>query len=297
LKSTILILLFLINLFNCKQKEVLTIAGSETMHETVLVLSNEFQKDIGGTIIDLRGGGSKLGIEALEAGMIDIAMVSRDLNQEEKDKLNLSNNLEEIVIGYDGAAIVVHPDNPISKIDLETASKIFRGEIQSWKEIGGDDIEIIPLVRNQNSGTAFFFKEHVVKMKDLGAQKFNSEYDYSSKAITLENPNEIISKMKDDKRTISYIGMGQANQKTSGVKLLEFARKPENEYISPNIENVMNRKYRLARRLSLVYRNTNKKSIDQFITYVTGEKGQSLVLKSGYLRSTLPEVEVKSTNK
>jgi phosphate transport system substrate-binding protein len=127
--KTILVILVLSSIFSCKKKEPITLAGSETMHEMVLLVSNEFAKEYSEYIPDVRGGGSKIGITALMAGITDIAMVSRDLKPDELLDLNKDSNLEEIIIGYDGAAIVVHSTNPIQKINLELASDIFTGKI------------------------------------------------------------------------------------------------------------------------------------------------------------------------
>jgi len=287
-------LITLIAFTNCKKKEPFILAGSETMHEMILLLTNEFSKQNPQFLPDVRGGGSKLGIEALEADITDIALVSRNLKPEEKVLLNAKKNLEEVVIAYDGAAIVVHPANPLTQIDLETASKIFSGQISNWKEVGGDDLPIKVIIRNKFSGTGLFFKEHVVQKKDLGEELFNPNNEYSPNSIIVDDNTELINRVSGDMSSISYIGMGFVKNNKEKLKALEYAKRSNDEYIEPNIQNMINRKYRLARGLYLVYKNQNKKSVDEFVSFATGEKGQKLILKSGYLRSTLEEVEVKA---
>ena len=296
-RSITFFLLFTLSILtftNCKKKEPFSLAGSETMHEMILLLTNEFSKQNPDYLPDVRGGGSKLGIEALEAGITDIALVSRNLKPEEKVLLNAKKNLEEVVIAYDGAAIVVHPTNPISQIDLETASKIFSGQISNWKEVGGDDLPIKVIIRNKFSGTGLFFKEHVVQKKDLGEEAYTPEIDYSSNSIIVDDNIELVNRVSGDPASISYIGMGYAQNSKDKLKALSYAKRSTDEFIEPNIQNMVNRKYRLARGLYLVYKNQNKKSVDEFVSFATGEKGQKLILKSGYLRSTLEEVEVKA---
>jgi phosphate transport system substrate-binding protein len=288
------VILISLNLSYCKAKEPLSLAGSETMHEMILLLTNEFQKQNVNYLTDVRGGGSKLGIDALMGGIIDIAMVSRVLNPQEKETLNQNNNLEEIVIAYDGAAIIVHPDNPINSIDLQTLSDIFTGKIKNWKEIGGDDIPIETVIRNNNSGTGLFFKEHVVQKKDLGENFFDPNATYTSSAIVVDDNIELANKVAGLRGSISYIGMGSAANSGSKIKIIMYSRKKDDEPVAPTITNLINRKYRLARGLYLVYKNENKKAVDEFVTFATGEVGQKIILKSGYLRSTLEEVEVKA---
>ncbi len=48
-------------------------------------------------------------------------------------------------LGITPLAILVHPDNPLDNISLETARKIFQGDISSWKEINGSDTSIQPI--------------------------------------------------------------------------------------------------------------------------------------------------------
>ncbi|NBU97643.1 MAG: hypothetical protein EBS19_05400, partial [Spirochaetia bacterium] len=91
------VIFIFLNISFCKAKEPLSLAGSETMHEMILLLTNEFQKQNQNYLTDVRGGGSKLGIDALIGGIVDIAMVSRVLKPEEKESLNQDKNLEEIV--------------------------------------------------------------------------------------------------------------------------------------------------------------------------------------------------------
>ena len=288
------VIFIFLNISFCKAKEPLSLAGSETMHEMILLLTNEFQKQNQNYLTDVRGGGSKLGIDALIGGIVDIAMVSRVLKPEEKESLNQDKNLEEIVIAYDGAAIIVHPDNPINSIDLLTLSDIFTGKIKNWKELGGDDIPIETVIRNNFSGTGLFFKEHVVQKQDLGDSFFDPSATYTSSAIVVDDNIELANKVAGLRGSISYIGMGSAASSGSKIKIIAYSRKKEDEPVAPTIQNLINRKYRLARGLYLVYKNENKKAVDEFVTFATGEVGQKIILKSGYLRSTLEEVEVKA---
>lgn len=294
LKTTRISLLPLLILFfsSCVKKETLSLAGSETMHEMVLQLTNQFMKENSSYIVDVRGGGSQLGIDALEAGIVDIALVSRPLLPTEKDTLNSSNNLEEIVVAYDGAAIIVHPDNPMEEIDLDTASRIFSGKVSTWKEINGVDESIETVIRNKNSGTGMYFKEHVVRKKDLGVSFYDNSIEFSPTSIVVEDNLELIKKIASSPGGISYVGMGYANESNGRIKVLKYKKKKEDEAFLPTISNLISRKYKIARGLYLVYKSNNKKSIDDFISFATGERGQKLIIKSGYLRSSLDEVEV-----
>ena len=72
-------------------------------------------------------------------------------------------------------------------------------------------------------------------------------------------------------------------------------RTKEEEAILPTIENIIQRKYKLSRALKIFYKTDRAGTkVDPFIKYILSESGQKGVLHSGYLRSTLPEVEVNA---
>lgn len=278
---------------SCKEKQPLVLSGSETMHEMMIQVSHEFEKE-NPYLVTVNGGGSQKGIDDLKAKLTDIALVSRELKEDERQILDRENNLEQVIVAYDGAAIVVNPENKVSEITLEQTSDIFSGKIKNWKEVNGEDLPIEVIIRNDKSGTAAFFKEHVLQKKDLGASQFNSSIEYSKDAIQIKDNYELIEKVTTKKGSISYIGMGWVNNSKGKIKALSYGRTADAEKIAPSVENIIKRKYRLARGLYLVYKNIGgKQGISDFVSFVTSEKGQKAIQTSGYLRSTLPEVEVK----
>ncbi len=281
----------------CKKQEKIIITGSETMHSMILLIANNFMKENPNYSIAVRGGGSGEGISELMNGMTDIALTSRELSEVEFEKLNQNKTLESLVVAYDGAAFIVNPSNPVEKLSLEQASAIFTGKIKNWKEIGGLDKPITVVIRDNYSGTSNYIKEHVVKQLDLGQSHYfkSKQNDYSKEAVVLINNEEIMDFVEKNKDAIAYMGMGFAHVKTK-LKPLKYSRTKDEEAILPSIENISQRKYKLSRALKILYK-TDKAGdkIDAFIKYLFSEKGQNGVLQSGYLRSTLPEVEVNAS--
>jgi phosphate transport system substrate-binding protein len=273
----------------CKEK--LLLSGSETLHQTALYLANEYMKQTNKYTVEVFGGGSQEGINKLKSKQTDLALISRELTEEEKNYFK--DKISIVTVAYDGAGIIVHPSNKVETIHLEQASAIFSGEIQNWKELGGENKPIQVVLRNDMSGTAVFFKEHIVQKKDL-AEKYDPKRDYIKNAKIVQDNSELIDYISKTPNSIGYIGMGWANSAKDKVKLLKYSRHPEEEKVVPNLENIINRKYKLARGLFFVYETNNSKAED-FISFCTSEKGQQAIQKTGYLRSTLPEVEVKAS--
>ncbi|WP_411824518.1 phosphate ABC transporter substrate-binding protein [Leptospira sp. 'Mane'] len=281
----------------CKEKQSLKIAGSETMNAMMRYLGSEYENSNSDIKVIVEGGGSETGIDRLRKGEIDIAVSSRDLNQNEFDDLRKTGNLEKIRVAYDGVALVVNPKNPATKLNLNQVSDIFSGKVLNWKEVGGADAPIQIVIRNDKSGTQDYFENHILRKKDLGIPEFekNKSNKIVSTAKIVKDNAELANFVETNPNAIGYMGMGSAiiDHKTK-VKSLDYARKASDPYVTPSIRSVYDRKYRLARELFAIYKTDQGDKIDAFITFLTSEKGQESVIRSGYLRASLPEVEVSA---
>ena len=139
--------LICIAMVGCSKSESVATDGSTSMSKVIESLSEAFAEDTG-IEVTYNATGSGAGIEAVLAGRCDIGLSSRDLKDEEKSK-----GLEGTTLAYDGIAIIVHPDNNVADLSIETIAKIYTGEITNWKDVGGKDGEIVLIGREANSGT------------------------------------------------------------------------------------------------------------------------------------------------
>ena len=134
--------------------------GSTSMEKVIGALGESFMELNPGVTFTYNPTGSGSGITAVQEGRCDIGLSSRSLKDEEK-----ANGLTETVLAYDGIAIIVHPDNPVADLSLETIAKIYTGEITNWKDVGGEDAEIVVIGREAGSGTRDGF-ETITDTKD-----------------------------------------------------------------------------------------------------------------------------------
>lgn len=279
---------------NCK-KETLRITGSETMHTLLNIAAEGYSHKNSGVQVEVQGGGSFEGIEKLFEGQTDIAASSRPLTPEEQTLFERKGKFENVLIAYDGIAVVVHPQNSVQNITLEQVSKVFSGEIKDWSQLGGKPGAIQVLLRNDKSGTASYFETHILRQKDLGDKAYqeNKKKEFLSSAKTVADNEAMAEEIQKSPNAIGFMGMGSAQIQNRGkVKALSYAKTAKDPFIEPSINNVSNRSYKLSRGLYLFYLSDRGKKIDEFVTFITSEEGQALVLKSGYLRSTLTTVEV-----
>ena len=179
--------------------------GSTSMEKVIGALGEAFENDHEGVTFTYNPTGSGSGITAVAEGRCDIGLASRALKDEEKAK-----GLKETTLALDGIAVIVHPDNAVKDLDLETVAKIYTGEITNWKELGGSDSEIVLIGREAGSGTRDGFESITgTAEKCLYRQELTSTGDVITSVAG--NPAAIgyasLSSVKDTVRALSVNGV------------------------------------------------------------------------------------------
>ena len=159
--------------------------GSTSMEKVINSLGESFMAANKDVKFTYNPTGSGSGIQAVSEGRCDIGLSSRALKSDEKES-----GLTETVLALDGIAIVVSPENPVSDLDVDTIARIYTGEITNWKDVGGNDAEIVLIGREAGSGTRDGF-ESITGTKDSCAyrQELTSTGDVIN--TVSKNPNAI----------------------------------------------------------------------------------------------------------
>ena len=193
--------------------------GSTSMEKVIGALSESFMAANGGVTVNYNPTGSGSGITAVQEGTCDIGLSSRALKDEEK-----AAGLKETVLAYDGIAIIVHPDNPVSDLTLEQIAKLYTGEITNWKDVGGNDAEVVLIGREAASGTRDGF-ESITGTKDKC--QYRQELTSTGDVITAvsQNPDAIgyasLASIKDTVKALNVDGVtpGEATVKDGSYKV------------------------------------------------------------------------------
>ena len=187
--------------------------GSTSMEKVIGALSESFMAANGGVTVNYNPTGSGSGITAVQEGTCDIGLSSRALKDEEK-----SAGLKETVLAYDGIAIIVHPDNPVSDLSVEQIAKLYTGEITNWKDVGGNDAEVVLIGREAASGTRDGF-ESITGTKD--ACQYRQELTSTGDVITAvsQNPDAIgYASLASVKDTVKALNVGGVTPSEATVK-------------------------------------------------------------------------------
>ena len=198
-----------------EQKLTGTVAtdGSTSMEKVIGALGEAFEADNDGVTFTYNPTGSGSGITAVAEGRCDIGLSSRGLKDEEK-----AQGLTGTVLAYDGIAIIVHPDNPVADLDLDTIAKIYTGEITNWKDVGGNDAEIVLIGREAGSGTRDGFESITGTSEKC---QYRQELTSTGDVITTvsQNPNAIgYASLASVKETVKALDVGGVTPTEDTVK-------------------------------------------------------------------------------
>jgi phosphate transport system substrate-binding protein len=109
----------------------LIIKGSTTVLPIAQAAASKYN-DLYGANIQVSGGGSSVGVTSAADGTADIGMASRDLKSSETDKYP---DLQAHVVGKDGIAVIVHPDNKVVSMTKDQVKQVYAGEIEYWEDL------------------------------------------------------------------------------------------------------------------------------------------------------------------
>lgn len=246
-----------------------TIKGSDTMVIMNARLAEAFMAKTPGTMIQVTGGGSGVGIAALINGTTDIAASSRPIRTSETDKLKqrFATTGYAYPIARDGLSVYLNAGNAVKELTLAQIRDIYIGKVTNWKDVGGKDALIIIYSRENSSGTYQYFKDNVLMGKD-----------FTPRAQTLQGTAAVVNAVANDPNGIGYGGAAYAK----GIKFAAVKKDEKSPAILPSLETVRNGQYPISRFLYLYTRVKPSKDMKAFIDWATGSEGQAIVSKVGY---------------
>jgi phosphate transport system substrate-binding protein len=217
---------------------------------------------------------------------VRLAIVSRPLNAKEMNYFHSRKFFpKEIPVAVDGIAVLVNPSNPDTLFSVSQLRKIMLGEITDWKQINPRSKlgEIKVVFDNPNSSTVRFVVDSITKSQNLGKQLSAMQYNMDVADFISKTPNAIgvmgISWISDsrDPKSLSFL----KKVKVSGISTLDPPT-PENCY-QPFQAYIATGKYPLTRFVYMILTEPRAGLGTGFTSFVAGDKGQRIILKTGIL--------------
>jgi len=236
----------------------ITFAGSTTMQPLVAKLSDDFRIIHPYVTLDIAAGGSAVGIKAVHDGTTDIGMASRALTTEEAQGIN------QYRVAIDVLAIIVHPDNPVTKLTLGQLEEIFMGKITNWKSLGGPDLQIVPVQRETSSGSRGAFDELVLQKQTASAPDL----------VTTVTAGDEAANVANKPGAIGYVGFGNLDKT---IKVIAI------NGILPTQKTALDNSYPLIRPLMFMTGPLSQPLAQIFIDFALSSQGQKFVQDLGWV--------------
>jgi phosphate transport system substrate-binding protein len=237
-------------------------AGSTTVQPLAEKLAGAFMTANPKVKVDIKGGGTAVGIKAANDGTVDIGGASRELTKDDP-------NLVKFLLARDGIAIIVNQFNPVSGLSKTQIRDIFAGNITNWSQVGGPAKEIHVAAREEGSGTRTAFQELV-----MGKDAHGKDINIVKKAILQSSSGAIMQVVRSDVQMISFDSFGYVG---SSVKALAV------DGVEPTSANVKNGTYPVVRPLYFLTKAQPTGLVKVFIDYCTGPDVQKIITDEGYI--------------
>lgn len=239
------------------------VTGSTSVQPLAQNLADVFNTEHPNITVEIQGGGSTQGVNDTAQGRSDIGTASRNLKDEEKSTLGLT----EHIIAYDGIAIIVNPDNPVKDLTKEQVAGIFKGEITNWKDVGGLNKEIIVVTREEGSGTRGAFEE----LLGLEGEKNGVKVSLMSPtALVQQGTGAIRADIASKQNAIGYVSLGYINDTVQLVSL---------DGVECNVENIKTGSYPIARPFLMLTKGELSPAAQKYMDFIISDAGQAVVAK------------------
>src|SRR5208337_1481490 len=251
------------------QTETLTLTGSTTVLPIAQAVADAYMQAHPEANIQVSGGGSGVGIQAIINQKVDIGMSSAAVSAAQKAQ---DSNMNIITIAHDGIAIIVNPANTISTIDLAQVKQIYSGNITSWSSLNAvvpnSNNQIVLVGRDSSSGTRTYFDQTVM----TGVNDSLSMHEDNSNGAVLQE-------VAQTPNAIGYISIGYLD---NTVKALPI-QTTNGHVIAPNVATVKDLTYPIHRDLYMITNGKPTGLAADYINFLLSPAGQQIVVAQGYV--------------
>ena len=252
------------------QRQTIKISGSTTVLPIIQKAADQYMTMHPEADIQVSGGGSGVGIQAIGAKTVDIGMSSREVT---KDEMTKYPSFVVTTVAQDGIAVIVNPANEIKFITQDQVKGIYLGTITKWSEINGANVpgtnnQIVVIGRDSASGTRTYFDETVL----LKATPTKNMLEKNSNGAVLQT-------LAQTPGSIGYVSIGFVSNDVKPLPIWYNAQK----FVAPTLENVKTRTYPISRDLYVITNGQPTGLTGDFITYILSPEGQKIVADEGYV--------------
>ncbi len=218
---------------------------------------------------------SRAAVESLFLARADVAVITRELEPEERSAaLRGRLQLEGFRFARDAVVVIVHPTNPVENLALEQVRDIYSGDLKSWSSVGGRNAAVIPVVQPPDADIMEFFAQEVMGGRSMEAR-----------AVYASSDSEVVARVAQSPDAIGFVSLAWAERGARALRLSPLRGLP---YVKPDPETVYRGEYPLTRFFNLYVRTDGPPLGNGFVTFVTSRDGQALVHEAGLVPTSVP---------
>jgi phosphate transport system substrate-binding protein len=233
------------------------VGGATTVTDYIEGWIPEFEAKNSSLGVALVASSTGRGLQDLFSRAIDVSMASREITEKDKSEaLKAGVVLRTTLLSRGAIAFIVHPSNPVNELSVENLTRIFAGQCENWKEVGGTDAPIVVLISPPDRATGIVVSKEILKTPFSPKAKVINTYLTVAKVVA-RNP-----------ATITYC---RSDIALSGkVKPLAIVTEQGSTAVRLSPESIRSGSYPFTRPLQLCYDDNNgahKEAILRFIEF------------------------------
>lgn len=232
--------------------------------------------------VSIAAHGSSTGFSALSEGTADLAAASRSINDAEAQRLQALGDLRsaasEQVVGLDGVAVIVHPDNRLQHLSTGQLAAVFSGKVERWEQLGVPGGPIHVYARDHRSGTFETFKALVLDPQ---------HGSLSPQAQRFESSDALAAQVAADRQAIGFSSLSAVH----GAKMLAIAE-GDAAALLPTPALVASEDYPLARRLFFYLPAHPSAAAKALADFTQSPAGQAIVAAQGFVSQQVTALAV-----
>ncbi|MFZ5799325.1 MAG: phosphate ABC transporter substrate-binding protein [Desulfobulbus sp.] len=223
-----------------------------------------------GTIISLSGGGATKGIRDTNSGEADMGGTCRPSQPDdfpaEEGKVVLYQ------VGWDALVPIVNKETPVTDLTTQQVKDILLGRITNWKEVGGNDANILVVAREGHiSGVGYMSLRMIF-------EDMNTEY--TPTALRVPDTGPLENKITVDRIAFGITGVSSAKRRVQDGKNLKILKVNGME---ATMDNIASGAYPYFRPLYLAVNpdSPNHAEVMKFIDFALSPEGQKVIEEAG----------------
>lgn len=216
--------------------------------------------------------------EGLVNGDYDILLVYEPA-EATKQILDASGiELEKTPIGRDALVFIVNEGNPVENLTTQNLIDIYTGKTTNWKQLGGNDIEIVPYQRNETSGSQSLFMK--LLMMDTTPMTAPTELQPGDMGMLIDE----LASYNNDANAIGYSVFYYASYMYTqpGLKFISV------NGVMPSDESIADASYPFINEYFVVIRTDEPEESParQLRDWIVSDAGIQAMLTAGYIPIT-----------